>query len=177
MPSEKLQVILELVAGQYKREAREAATATGQIGAAAAGAGGGVGCLQRGLTLLKGAVPAMGARWLMGELQDMAQAAAEDAESQEILAGALRTNLGATDQMIGANERWITSMQVATRTADNELRQAVTDLTVAGRDLESSQTDVGVAIDIAASKGIELGSVIKGMVRALATGSTVGLGR
>ena len=31
MPSERLQVILEMVTGQYKREAREAASATGQI--------------------------------------------------------------------------------------------------------------------------------------------------
>src|SRR5690606_31082555 len=35
MATERLRVILELEAGQYKREAREAATATGKIGAEA----------------------------------------------------------------------------------------------------------------------------------------------
>lgn len=39
MPSERLQVILQLIAGQYKSEARQAAAATGQIGRSAKGAG------------------------------------------------------------------------------------------------------------------------------------------
>lgn len=177
MATERLQVILELISGQYKKEAKEAATATAGIGNAAKTASGGVDGLQRGMGFLRGAIAAVGASQLIGQLRDMGQAAAEDAESQTILANALRTNVNATDDMIASNEAWITSMQVATRTADTDLRQAITDLTVSGRSLEEAQKDIAVAIDIAASKGIELDSVLKGMVRSLGSGSTAGLSR
>lgn len=175
--TEKLSVILELVSGQYKKEAKEAATATGQIGTAARGATGPMAGLQRGMDFLKGAAVVAGASRIIGTLQDMGQAAADDAQQQAVLADALRTNVNATDAAIAANEEWISSMQVATLTADSELRQAITNLTVSGRSLEEAQMDIGVAMDIAASKGIALDSVIKGMVRSLASGSTAGLGR
>lgn len=177
MASEKLQVILELVTGQYKREAKEAATATGQIGTAAKSVTGGLTGLQTGINRLQGAFVALGVTAVIGQFRDMAKAAAEDAEAQEILAQALRTNIGATDEAIATNERWISTMQIATRTADNDLRQALTNLTVSGRSLEESQKDIGIAIDIAASKGIALDSVIKGLVRSLGSGSTAGLSR
>ncbi|MDP9144532.1 MAG: hypothetical protein M3N43_07525, partial [Actinomycetota bacterium] len=177
MASEKLQVILQLVTDNYKKEAREAATATSKIGDAAAGSTGGLGRLQGGLKLVAGGIAAIGVGRLVGEFKDMAMAAIEDAESQEILAGALRTNVGATDAQVAANERWISSMQIATRTADTDLRQAITDLTVSGRSLEDAQNDIAIATDIAASKGIELGAVIKALVRAQASGSTGGLAR
>lgn len=177
MPSERLQVILELVTGQYKREALGAAQATGKIGDSATSAGGGLGRLQGGFNLLKGAMAGIGLAAIAGQFRDMAGAAIEDAESQTVLANALRTNVGATDDMIASNERWISSMQVATRTADTDLRQAITDLTVSGRSLEEAQKDIAIATDIAASKGIELGAVIKALVRAQASGSTGGLAR
>lgn len=177
MASEKLQVILELVTGQYKKEAKEAATATGQIGSAAKSVTGGLTGLQTGINRLQGAFVALGVTAVISQFRDMAKAAAEDAEAQEILAQALRTNIGATDEAIATNERWISTMQIATRTADNDLRQALTNLTVSGRSLEESQKDIGIAIDIAASKGIALDSVIKGLVRSLGSGSTAGLSR
>lgn len=49
MPSEKLQVILELVTGQYKREAIEASTATGRIGDSAVTANSQVGRMATGM--------------------------------------------------------------------------------------------------------------------------------
>lgn len=52
MATEKLSVILELITGAYKREAKEAATATGQIGDAATRASGGTGKLSRGMSML-----------------------------------------------------------------------------------------------------------------------------
>lgn len=184
MASEKLSVILELITGQYKKEAREAATATTGISNAAKnmrtniqGAVDPVNRLRGVTQALSGAFATLGIAKLVGEFRDMAKAAAEDAESQTILANALRTNVGATDEMVEANERWITSMQIATRTADTDLRQAITDLTVSGRSLEDAQKDIAIAIDIAASKGINLDSVIKGLVRSLGSGSTAGLSR
>jgi hypothetical protein len=59
--AEKLQVILELVTGQYKREAREAATATGKIGDAAQTASGGANRLTTGLGGMALAAKAAGA--------------------------------------------------------------------------------------------------------------------
>ena len=50
MATEKLSVILELISGQYKREAREAAAATGSIGQAAATASGGTAKLSDGMS-------------------------------------------------------------------------------------------------------------------------------
>lgn len=177
MAIERLSVILELVSGAYKKEAKEAAAATASIGAAARTTSGGMVSLQSGMDFLRGAAVFAGASRIVAVLKDMGTAAAEDAQSQAVLADALRTNLAATDDMIAANEEWITSMQVATNTADTDLRQAITNLTVSGRSLEEAQKDIAIAMDVAASKGIELDSVIKGMVRSLATGSTAGLGR
>lgn len=175
--TEKLSVILELVTGNYKAEAKAAANATAGIGTAAKSAGGGLEGVKKGFDSIKAGIAAVGIKKVVDELWDMANAAAEDAKSQDILANALRNNTGATDDQIAANERWITTMQVATQTADTDLRQAVTNLTVAGRGLEEAQGDIAIAIDIAATKGIALDSVIKGMVRSLASGSTAGLGR
>lgn len=177
MASEKLQVILELVTGQYKREAREAATATGRIADSAGTAGRGIGQLQTSFGLLKGAVAALGISRIVGEMGEMARAAEEDARSQEVLATALRTNVRATDDQISSTELWISSMQRATNVADTELRQAVTNLTVSGRTLEEAQADIAIAMDIAASKGLSLDSVVKGLVRSLGSGSTAGLAR
>lgn len=60
MPSEKLQVVLQLTADQYKREAREAATATGKIGDAAQGATSGVGNLGSSMLSLGAAIGVAG---------------------------------------------------------------------------------------------------------------------
>ena len=50
---ERLQVVLELVASQYKREAKAAATATGQVATSAMKAGDSVGHMERGFNKLK----------------------------------------------------------------------------------------------------------------------------
>lgn len=60
MASERLQVILEMVTGNYKREAREAATATGKIGDAAHQSTSGVSSLSKGLINLGAAIGAAG---------------------------------------------------------------------------------------------------------------------
>lgn len=133
--------------------------------------------LKKGFDNLAGAAKAFIGLQLAKTLISWAEAAAEDAKAQEILAQSLRTNVGATENQIAANEKWIDSMQLATLVADNDLRQAVTNLTVAGRTLAEAQGDVAIAIDISKSRGIELTAVIGAMTRSLATGATTGFGR
>jgi hypothetical protein len=177
MASETLNVILNLVTGNYKREAAAAATATGQIGRAASTTTTGLAGLGRGFNVLKSSFAVLGAAAVVGQFREMADAAAEDAKAQDLLANALRTNVGATDDQIAATERWVSTMQTATNVADNDLRQALSDLTIAGRSLVDAQSDIAVALDISAAKGIDLQTVIKGLVRAQASGSTGGLAR
>lgn len=77
MPSEKLQIQLELVASQYKREAREAATATGQIGDAAATTGTGVNRMASGMgragNLIKAGFAAVAGAAILDVIGDLDQ--------------------------------------------------------------------------------------------------------
>lgn len=177
MASERLDVILRLLTGDYKSEARAAADATDKIGTSATKANTGMGRLSGGLGLLKTSLVGLGIGKIVSELGDMAQAAADDAKAQETLAFAIRNNTDATDAQIAANERWITSMQIATNTADDELRAAMQSLVVTGKTVEESQRIIAGALDVAAARGKEFKSVLEAMVRAAATGSTAGLGR
>lgn len=80
MPSERLQVILELTAGQYKREAREAATATGQIGNAAQGVTGRVTGLGGAIGKLGGVMAGVFAGAQIGQFAKDTIMAASDLE-------------------------------------------------------------------------------------------------
>lgn len=85
MPIERLQVILEMAAGQYKREAREAASATGKISDEARTAGTATGGLQTKMTgfgsVMKGAA-VTGAILTVGNAVGDAISRAEDMASQ-----------------------------------------------------------------------------------------------
>jgi len=52
MASERLQVVLQLVAGQYKSEARQAASATSEVARQAQSAGGSIGQLDASLRVV-----------------------------------------------------------------------------------------------------------------------------
>lgn len=100
MASEKLQVILELVTGNYKREAREAASATGQIGAAAQTASGQVGMMggavNRGVSSLKLFAGAAAAGAVVRFAADSVKAASDLEESMN----AIQVVFGAASQTI-----------------------------------------------------------------------------
>lgn len=180
MANETLNVILKLITGQYVTAARGAATATGQIGTAATQASGAAtgafGRMSGAIGAVRGGLAGLGLSLITSQLDEMATAAADDAKAQETLAFAIRNNIGATDEQIQANERWITSMQLATNTADVELRGAMQSLIVTGASLEESQRIIATSLDIAAARGKEFGTVIEAMVKAQ-NGSFVGLQR
>ncbi len=95
------------------------------------------------------------------------KAASEEQKEMEMLAGAISKNVpGATEDMIAANEEWITSMQNATGIADSEMRNSIQQLVQAGVPLEEAQRQTAAAMDIAAAKGVDLATVTNAMVKA-----------
>jgi hypothetical protein len=87
---------------------------------------------------------------------DAVKAAAEDQKSQTLLANSLRNTVGATDAAIAATEEYITAMQAEFGVADDQLRPALGRLAAVTGDIGKAQSLLSVAMDISASKGIDL---------------------
>lgn len=104
------------------------------------------------------------------------KAAAEDAQSQALLANAMTKNAGASKASIAATEDWIAKQSLATGVADDELRPALGNLVRATGDVAKSQDALQVAMDVSAATGKDLGSVTKAMGKGFA-GSTTALGK
>lgn len=87
---------------------------------------------------------------------DAVKAAAQDQQSQALLANALRGTTGATDDAIAATEAWISKTQLALGVADDELRPAFGRLAAVTGDVTKAQGLMGAALDIAAAKNISV---------------------
>jgi hypothetical protein len=94
------------------------------------------------------------------------KAAAEDAAQQAELARQLQATTGATDAAIAANEEFIASMELAVAVSDAELRPALANLVRGTGDLSEAQDLLGLALDISAATGKDLGSVTEAMSKA-----------
>jgi hypothetical protein len=92
---------------------------------------------------------------------DAVQAAMEDQKSQVLLANSLRNTVGATDATIAATEEYITAMQAEFGIADDQLRPALAALAAVTSDVGKAQSLLGVSMDIAAAKGIDLNTASK----------------
>lgn len=139
MPSEKLQVVLELTASQYKREAREAASATGQIGDAAQRSVGGTDKLTKGLLRMGAAIGIAG-------LGKFAFDAIQAASSLEESINAVNVVFGeAADKIHAFGESSVDAVGLAS----SHVNEAAT---VMG----SALINVGFSADEAADKTIEL---------------------
>lgn len=149
MASEKLQVVLELVSGQYKREAKEAATATGQIGTAAGTSSKQVDLFGRNVEsvgkkvsgLATGALVAAGAG-MIAFAKDSVKAASDLEESMNAVNVVFGT---AADKIVSFGEQAATSAGLA----QAEFQQMATVL-------GSSLINAGIPLDEAAEKTIEL---------------------
>jgi phage-related minor tail protein len=104
------------------------------------------------------------------------QAAAEEEASMAQLDQALLKNLGMTKQNREEVEKQITSWQNMTGFADDQLRPALGNLVRAGMDWKTAQDTMGLAMDIARAKGLDLETVTKAIGRA-ADGNVGALGR
>ncbi len=92
-------------------------------------------------------------------LTSSVNAAIQDQQEQVKLAQALKNTTGATDAQIESTERLITSMSLASGTADSELRAALASLTLGSGSLTRAQKDLALAQDIATSTSVPLAQV------------------
>lgn len=106
----------------------------------------------------------------------MANAAAEDAEAQEILARNLEQTAGASDGAVESAEEYISSLSMMSGVTDDELRPALSKLASATGDTQKAQDLLAVALDTSVSKGKPLDAVAQALARAY-MGNTGALGK
>lgn len=117
----------------------------------------------------KAAVPAMAALAGLGAVTfDAVKGAMEDAAAQEQLARNIRGVTNASDKAIKKNEDFISSLSMATATADDELRPALAKLVIGTENLEEAQQGLRLAQDIAAGTGKDLATVTDALAKAYA---------
>jgi hypothetical protein len=87
---------------------------------------------------------------------DAVKAATEDQKSQTLLANSLRNTVGATDAAIASTEAYITAMQAEFGVADDQLRPSLAKLAAVTGSVTKAQSLLGVSLDIAASKNIDV---------------------
>ena len=117
--------------------------------------------------LIPGAIAAAGAAYGLGKaLFSASKAAAEDQKSQALLARQLQATTGATAAQITAVEDFITATQNASGVTDDQLRPALASLVRATGDASKAQTQLGLALDIAAGTGKDVESVSIALAKA-----------
>jgi hypothetical protein len=117
----------------------------------------------------KAAVPAAAALVAVGAAAfDAVKGAMEDAAAQEQLARNIRGVTNASDSAIKKNEDFISSLSMATATADDELRPALAKLVTGTENLEEAQSGLKLAQDIAAGTGKDLATVSDALAKAYA---------
>jgi len=119
------------------------------------------------LAITKAALPAAAAlAGVTAALGLAVKAAAEDAAAQQALASQLQRTTGATDAQIAANENWIAVQGKLLGVTDDELRPALAGLIRATGDITEAQKAAGLAMDVAAAKGVSLETVTKTLEKA-----------
>ena len=88
-----------------------------------------------------------------------AKAAAEEELAMKKLATQINNSTNATSAQIAANEAFIGRLQYTAAVSDDELRPALSSLVTATQDLQHAQRLLGVALDVSAATGMDLGSV------------------
>ncbi len=98
---------------------------------------------------------------------DAVKAAIADEKSQALLANSLKNTTGATDSAIAATEAWIDQTQRAYGVVDDELRPALAKLASITGSVTNAQKLLGLAIDISAGGGVDLGAATNAVTKAL----------
>ena len=99
--------------------------------------------------------------------KDAVQAAIADQKSQALLANSLRNTVGATDAAIASVESYISNLQLQVGVADDELRPALSRLAAVTGDVASAQQLLGLALDVSAFSGSDLGTASQAITKAL----------
>lgn len=110
---------------------------------------------------------------LGGKLGSMA---AEDAQGAAILEQALKNTTGATDAQVAAAEKWISKQGELLGVADDQLRPALASLSGVTNDVAEAQKLAGLAMDIAAAKGVPVETAAAAIAKAY-DGQTTSLKR
>lgn len=92
--------------------------------------------------------------------------AAQDQQSAALLARTLHANAGATKAQTAAVEAWITAQGKAKGFSDEELRPALSRLSVATGSVAKSQKLAGLAMDISTGTGKSLKTVAEALAKA-----------
>lgn len=115
----------------------------------------------------KAAVPAGLALAAMGAFAfDAVKAFAEDDAAARKLATTLGNVTGATDAQVASVEEFITKTSIAAAVADDELRPALDSLVRGTGDVTKAQDLLGLALDISAGTGKDLGAVSDALSKA-----------
>ena len=107
---------------------------------------------------------------------DGVKAAIEDEAAQVRLATALKNATGATDTMIASVEKQILKTSLATGVTDDQLRPALSRLTLSTNDVTKAQDLLTLALDISQQKQIPLETVANALGKAY-DGNTAALGK
>ena len=99
--------------------------------------------------------------------KDAVAAAIADQKSQVLLANSLRNTTGATNAAITAVEDYISKLQVQVSVADDELRPALSKLAAVTGSVTAAQDLLGLALDVSAFSGADLGTAVSAVTRAL----------
>jgi phage host-nuclease inhibitor protein Gam len=99
-------------------------------------------------------------------LKNMAKAAVEDSKSVALLANTLRNTTQATDEVLIANEEFISSMSRSVAIADDQLRPALGKLAAVTGDVAKAQSLLGLAADLAAYKQVSLETATNAIAKA-----------
>lgn len=97
---------------------------------------------------------------------DFAKAAMEDEAAAAQLANSLKNTTGATDAQVASVEKWITSVSLATGTADSELRPALAAISRSTKDVTKAQKLLTTAQNISAATGKPLAATSKAVAMA-----------
>ena len=155
----------------FKNLGREGMKTIGQIKSIGSSLGDAFDVVKKATLVVAGALTAVA-----GAASAAVYAAAQDQESQRLLAAQLERSAGATLQQVAATEAFVRSAMLATGIADDDLRPAFGNLARATGDLTLSQRLLNLSLDISAATGRDLESVSLAVGRA-ATGQVAALTR
>lgn len=120
-----------------------------------------------GFVMKKALVPATAALTAVAAgLFDATKAAIEDAAAQDLLKNNLRKTTKATDKQIAAVEEWITQQGRLLGISDEDLRPALSRLAKATGSVTKAQELASRSMDIAASSGKPLATVVSAVEKA-----------
>jgi hypothetical protein len=110
---------------------------------------------------------ATGALAAAGAMVEFGKAAWEDHQEAQKLARVLQTIPGITQDMVDANEAWITQTMFATHVLDTDLREAVGSLALVTGDLTTAQQYASRSADLATVANVEYSTAVEAVQKAL----------